>query len=289
MKLARVAVLGIAVGAGLVAALIAMNLSAPAPVVVTEVVDGTPVPVEAPTEQVLVAVRDIPVGAKITTDSVTWQDWPKSGITERFISATEGEGKDQVEPLVGAIARATIFQGEPITNAKLIQSDRGFMSAMLPTGMRAVAVRIAADTSAGGFILPNDHVDVIMTRPSPDPATSGGSAYLTETILNNVRVLAIDQTIENVDTASGDNTSSTGQTVVGQTATLELTPRQAQIITVAQQMSDRLALALRSIADGRSDPADAAADALHLIGGTKRNGAVTVVKNGVVHDVSGIR
>jgi len=285
MKLARVAVLGIAVGAGLIAALIAMNLSAPAPA--PKVADASAPP--TPLTEVLVATKDIAIGGKLGADSVQWQEWPRGGVTGRFIERVS-RGDEQIEPLIGAIARASIYAGEPINEAKLIHSDRGFMSAILPQGMRAVAIKIAADTSAGGFILPNDRVDVIMTRRAEDTAAAGGNEFLTETILNNVRVLAIDQTIENSNAnSSAATTSEQGQTVIGQTATLELTPQQAQILTVAQQMSDRLTLALRSVADSRVGPADSAGDAIHLIGGTKRNGAVTVVKNGVVRDVSGIR
>ena len=103
------------------------------------------------------------------------------------------------------------------------------------------------------------------------------AAYLTETILNNVRVLAIDQTIED---ENGE------KVVVGQTATLELTPQQVEILTVAQQMSDRLTLALRSIRDAETGPFGA--DAVHLIGGTKEHGSVTVVKNGVAREVNSI-
>jgi pilus assembly protein CpaB len=282
MKIARVTVIGIAVGAGLIAAFIAMRLTAPAPAPEVVVAPETPVPLA----QVLVATKDVPLGGKLVADSFTWQDWPRAGLSDRFIQKN-GDGSTQIEPLVGAIARASIYAGEPITEAKLIHSDHGFMSAILPQGMRAVATRIAADTSAGGFILPNDRVDVIMTRQAPDSTSGGGNSFLTETILNNVRVLAIDQTIEN----SSDNSKGGdgGQTVIGQTATLELTPQQVQILAVAQQMSDHLTLALRSVADSRSTPADKAEDAIHLIGGTKRNGAVTVVKNGVARDVSAIR
>ena len=140
-------------------------------------------------------------------------------------------------------------------------------------GKRAVATRIAADTSAGGFILPNDRVDVIMTRQDrKNPGGRGG--YITETILNDVRVLAIDQTIEEKD---GE------KVVVGQTATLELTPQQAEILTVAQQMSDRLTL-VAAQHRRRREPG-IGGDAIHLIGGVKRNGAVTVVKNGVAKEV----
>ncbi len=276
MKIARVTVLGIAAGAGLIAAVIAMRLSAPAPA--PEVVATAPTET-VPQVQVLVATKDVPLGGKLAADSLQWQDWPRTGINDRFIQKS-GDGNEQITPLVGAIARASIYAGEPIAESKLIHSEHGFMSAILPEGMRAVATRIAADTSAGGFILPNDRVDVIMTRASPNPADSGGNSFLTETILNNVRVLAIDQTIED---QNGE------KVVVGQTATLELTAQQAQILTVAQQMSDRLTLALRSIADARTGPTDGAFDAVHLIGGTKTNGAVTVVKNGIARDVSGIR
>ena len=272
MKLARVAVLGVAAGAGLIAAYIAINLARQPP---TQVVAAKPVPAT----QVLVAAADIPVGATLKADSVEWRDWPPNGISDRFIKRVDGT--DQIEPIVGSLARASIYAGEPITDGKLIHADQGFMAAILPAGKRAVATRIAADTSAGGFILPNDRVDVVMTRHADAGANlAGGNDYLTETILNNVRVLAIDQTIEDKD---GE------KVVVGQTATLELTPLQVQILTVAQQMSDRLTLALRSIADSRADPADSALDAVHLIGGTKRNGAVTVVKNGIARDVSAIR
>ncbi|HVY19638.1 MAG TPA: Flp pilus assembly protein CpaB [Bauldia sp.] len=284
MKITRVAVLAVAVIAGLIAAFIAMRLSAPrpAPVVATAQAPAAPV-----TSQVLVATKDIPVGGRLDAASMSWQDWPNSGVSDHFITK-QGDGSQQLQPLVGSIARATIYSGEPINQAKLINSDRGYMSAILPAGMRAVALKISTDTSAGGFILPNDRVDVIMTRQNPDASTNGGNPYLTETILNNVRVLAIDQTVEN-KTDSSTSGSDSGETVIGQTATLELTPQQVQILAVAQQMSDRLTLALRSVADSHVTPKDAAADAVHLIGSTKENGAVTVVRNGVAHDVSVMR
>ena len=275
MKLARVAVLGVAVGAGLIAALIALNLSAPAPapVVVGEA------PAVAPSTQVLVASANITIGQKLTASSMQWQDWPSTGIAGAYIQRS-GTGESQLDPLIGSIARASIYAGEPISEAKLIHSNSGFMSAILPQGMRAAATKISADTSAGGFILPNDRVDVIMTRKAADTAIAGTNEFVTETILNNVRVLAIDQTIED---------KGNGETVVGQTATLELSPQQAQILTVAQQMSDRLTLALRSLSDSTVTAKDAAGDAVHLIGGTKKNNAVTVVKSGVARDVTGIR
>jgi pilus assembly protein CpaB len=275
MKLTRVIVLGIALGAGALAAMLALNLSSrrPAP--------QSPAAVaKIDSAQVLVASKDIPTGSTIAPDSIRWEDWPKSGVSANFINrATTPDGIDKV---AGALARSTFYAGEPITEPKLIRTDRGFMSAILPQGKRAVATRIAADTSAGGFILPNDRVDVIMTRQvkSKDDMSANAGDYVTETILNNVRVLAIDQTIEDKD---GE------KVVVGQTATLELTPQQAEILTVAQQMSDRLTLSLRSIADARDKPGETNPDAVHLIGGTKRSGSITVVKSGVSREVNGIK
>ena len=176
------------------------------------------------------------MGSTLTADLVQWQDWPRTAASANFIVRSDNpQGMTQV---VGALARSTFYAGEPISEAKLIRTDRGFMSAILPAGKRAVATKIAADTSAGGFILPNDRVDVIMTRQMRGRRIAAGrrTQFPTETILHNVRVLAIDQTIEDKN----------GQkVVVGQTATLELTPQQAEILTVAQQMSERLTLALR--------------------------------------------
>jgi pilus assembly protein CpaB len=273
MKITRVAVLGIAVGAGVIAAVLAFNLTRqapPPPVAEVEAVSTT--------SQVLVAAKDIPMGTTLGDGSVEWQDWPKTGLSDKFIVKQPGIGFDKV---AGAIARAGFFQGEPIVDAKLITSDRGFLSAILPEGKRAVATKIAADTSAGGFILPNDRVDLVMTRRRADPTQQGAQTYATETILHNVRILAIDQTIE--EGKDGE------KVVVGQTATLELSPQQVEILTVAQQMSDRLTLSLRSIIDSKPTPADAMADAVHLLGGTKQNGAVTVVKNGVARQEVGLR
>jgi pilus assembly protein CpaB len=274
MKLGRVAVLGVAIGAGLVAAVLAVNLTARRPEAVAPAAARAP----ADTEQVLVAAKDIVMGKTVAADSIMWQDWPKGGVSGNFIM--RAANPDAMNAAVGAIARSTFYAGEPITEAKLIRTDRGYMSAILPAGKRAVATKITADTSAGGFILPNDRVDVIMTRQTDEAAEGKMAQFHTETILNNVRVLAIDQTVED---KNGE------KVVVGQTATLELSPQQAEILSVAQQMSDRLTLALRSIADSEPRPGDSAADAYHLIGGTKKTGGVTVVRNGRVNEVSAVR
>ena len=192
MKLSRVTVLGVALIAGIIAAFLALRLTAAPPPPQQPGIEA-----KADTVQILVANRDLPMGSTIITDAVQWQDWPRTAASANFIVRSDNpEGMSKV---VGALARSTFYAGEPISEAKLIRTDRGFMSAILPAGKRAVATKIAADTSAGGFILPNDRVDVIMTRQTPGQADANGAApgpqFPTETILHNVRVLAIDQTI----------------------------------------------------------------------------------------------
>jgi pilus assembly protein CpaB len=268
MKVGRIIVLAVAIVAGVLAALLALNMTRrPAPVVVSAP-QVAPAPFE--TADVLIAAKDIDLGTTIDDTMVKWEQWPAAGISEKLI--TQQKDPEGLQKAVGAITRSAILAGEPISDAKLIRADSGYVSAILPQGMRAVAIRISADTSAGGLIQPNDHVDVIMTRPDPNTAEGGPSGFVTETILNNVRVLAIDQTID-------------GKAVVGQTATLELTPKQAEILTVGQQMSDRLALALRSF----TDDSQTGPDADHLIDGTKPADAVTIVRGGKSREVGGVK
>ena len=140
------------------------------------------------------------------------------------------------------------------------------MSAILPAGQQAIATSISTATSAGGFILPNDRVDVIMTRRNEEDESS--NQFITETILQNVRVLAIDQTIEEKDGEA---------VVVGETATLQLSPKQAKILTVAQQMADRLTLSLRSLEDAGEDETKGAE---YLLSGDRGNGRIRVIKYG---------
>jgi pilus assembly protein CpaB len=266
MNVTRIVVLVVALGAGGGAAYLALNMINQEPGAVV----ATTAPAPAiQTEEVLVATLDIPLGATLEANQLTWRAWPLSAINAAYIRRSQSP--DGLTDLLGAVARSAFYAGEPITAAKLARTEGGLLAALLPAGMRAVAITISTDTGAGGFILPNDHVDVIMTRH----ATDNTDRFITETILQNIRILAIDQTI-----AEQNGTA----VVVGRTATLELTPLQAEIITVAQQMGDRLALSLRSIADAEQVLAPDA-DAVHLITGDARTEGVTVVRNGVAQQV----
>jgi pilus assembly protein CpaB len=247
MKAARIAVLGIALAAGGVAAYLAstsertVEVQAPAPTV--------------PKNEVLVASADIPVGTAVAAKDMRWQAWPADAVAGGMI--TRQSMPNAMQDLAGAIARSAFVSNEPIRNDKLIKGDAGFMSAILPSGMRALAIAIdnRGTNSAGGFILPNDRVDVIRTY-TPD----GSTAVLSETVLRNIRVLAIGQNVQEKD----------GQKVViGETATLELDPKQVETVALAQR-SGQLALSLRSMAD-TSKAEDPVAE----------GGQITVVRHGV--------
>ena len=262
MKSTRLVVLGVALAAAAGAGYLAMNMQPQQQIVQVD----APAAPQIELEQVLVASEDIPVGGIIEAQ-VYWQDWPKAAVTEGFI--TQAAKPQAVDELKGSVARSVIYKGEPVREAKLVGKDQSFMSSILPSGKRAIAVEIAADTSAGGFILPNDYVDVIMTRRAA--SSTGAESFVTETILSNIRVLAIDQTIRE---------DEEGRKVkVGQTATLELTPSQSEIVTVAQQMADRLALALRSTADANEK---AKPGAEYLVNGKGKSGNVKLIKSGEI-------
>ena len=228
MKRARIIVLAIAVAAAGSAAVIAKRLiSAPAPQIVrTSNMD---------TVQVLVAATDIKLGDSVASSALKWQDWPKAATAAGYI--TKSRSPKALSQFSGAIARAPFLTGEPIKDQKLIKvSEGGVLAAILPSGMRAISTPIREETAAGGFILPNDRVDVIVSRRV---RTARREEHVSDTVLRNVRVLAIGQSIEQ----KGDKKVANGKT-----ATLELTGRQSEILALAQAMGE-ISLALRSLAD----------------------------------------
>jgi pilus assembly protein CpaB len=259
MKPTRIIILSVAVVAAGLAGLLAMRLSgANAPGVVETIVQ------KEPTVRVLVSAENLPVGSRLNDKAMEWIAWPQSGLVDGFI--TDSIRPEAMTELQGTIVRMPMFKGEPVRAEKIADASSRIMASLLPSGKRAVATEISVATGAGGFVLPNDRVDIIMVRQNKD---EGG--YITENILNNVRVLAIDQQIQESEDGS--------KAVVGTTATLELTPDQAKVIAVAQQMADRLTLALRSVAD--SQEADTAA-ADYLLHDGDGKGEIQVIKSGTV-------
>ena len=228
MNKARIVVLSIALGAGGLAAYLASGS--------TEKPAAEPV-AQIPTVDILVAKSDIGLGQSVKPDDLQWQAWPQA-TSGNFIS--RASKADAVKEFTGSIARSPFIAGEPIREQKLVKSDgSGFMAAILPAGYRTISTEISPETGAGGFILPNDRVDVILSKREKNPDSKGPDITTSEIIMTNVRVLAIDQAPK-----EKEGTSS----MVGKTATLELKPEQAEVLARARQ-SGVLTLALRSIVD----------------------------------------
>ncbi len=229
---ARIAVLAIALIAAVAAAFVmraVMSASAPETSIVAEVREETPM------ASVLTAARDLVVGDRLAPEDLVWAEWPLTAVGPSFIIQDNNSGA--IDDYANSVVRTPMSSGEPILPSKVVRTgEAGFMAAVLTPGMRAVAIPISVESGAGGFILPNDRVDVLLTRESMGP---DGPGYSSDTILTNVRVLAIDQTIKEEE---GD------QVVVGSTATLELAPGEAEMVAQANAMG-RVSLALRALAD----------------------------------------
>ena len=236
MKPARLAVLGIALLAGSGAAYLMSGSPPPPPPPPEKIVQAPP----PPTTDVLVAAADEPMGQVLQAADLRWQPWPESAVSPGFV--TRKDKPDALETTVGATVRSPFLAGEPIRAQKLVRPESGFMAAILPAGMRAVAIVTDSrgTNSAGGFILPNDRVDVIRTfRDDAASKNAGSDVQVSQTILRDIRVLAVGQLIQE---KNGTNV------VTGETATLALTPPQAETVTLAQKIGS-LSLALRSLAD----------------------------------------
>lgn len=274
MKPARIIVICVAAVAAIGLALVVRAMGSPAkePVAV-----ATAAPVEArPMARVLVAAKDLQPGRRLEEADLDWKDWPVDQVNAAYItdgstpipaaSEAAGEDKGKARPegavaavtrvannlatggakadYVGSVVREPIFAGEPIIMRKIVRAgDSGYMAAYLEPGMRAMAIRVTVETAAGGFILPGDRVDVVLTRETTlanlGAAEGDRSKFTSSTVMQNIKVLAIDQS-----TRAGDDE----QTVIGATATLEVGPRDAEALALAKSEGE-LSLILRSYAD----------------------------------------
>lgn len=261
MKPARMIVAGIAGVAGLMALVLSSRTGGPPKVV------EAPAAPQVQSTEVLVAKSDVTLGTVLNDSNLSWAKWPQDLTAPTMIQRSARP--NAIEDFKGAIARGNFFANEPIREEKLVRgTGSGYLSAVLPSGKRAIAITIDSRgaSSAGGFILPNDSVDVIAVRQN-DSGGHGGEGYRSTTILTNIRVLAIGQ---NIQEKNGE------KTVVGETATLELDGAQAEQVMLYQR-NGSLALALRSMADSKKqDDEDI---------GTSSRG-MTVVRFGVAQEVS---
>lgn len=197
----------------------------------------------APQRSVLVARAPIARGQILKPADFAWQAWPEGGIDRAYIQA----GTKPIEAFAGWVARDPFVPGEPIAESKIVApGSRGFLAAVLRPGMRAVSVPVNVTSGASGFILPGDQVDVLVTQLLQTVAGNSNSFQrrAAETVLEDIRVLAVDQKLD----------SKSGEAVVAHNVTLEVTPKQSEIIAVAGDMG-KLSLSLRSLAASPNDNA----------------------------------
>jgi pilus assembly protein CpaB len=242
MKPARIILLVVALLAGGLAAFLVTRggRPAPQPETVTQVI-------QEEKAQILVAKTPIGIGERLNPLTLEWVDWPVGALRDDYV--TIAAMPDATAELTGAVARYEFFPGEPIREAKLVRADQGYLSAVLSEGMRGVSVGVSAVSSAGGFVVPNDHVDVILT-------TQTAAGEQSEVILANVRILAIGKRIGEVGVSGGQSEEDTAAGAPPRPitfdrstiATLELDPVQAETLINASTRG-QLTLTLRSVVD----------------------------------------
>jgi pilus assembly protein CpaB len=235
----RIMILIVALTAGGIAGWLALSFRTGATVTKAEVY----VPPVQMTE-VLVASATIPQGQALTEGALRWQAWPAEAASQDFI--TRSTKPDATKSLVGMLVRSQFVSGEPIREAKLSRGSSNLLASILAPGKRAVAIRVSVESTAGGLILPNDRVDVLQTVSRPGEERTEN---LSRILLTNIRVLAVDQKVDQ----QTDETKGPG-VAIGKTATLELSPVQAEAIAAGQAVGV-LSLALRSVADSGEEPA----------------------------------
>ncbi|MBB4798077.1 pilus assembly protein CpaB [Brevundimonas bullata] len=314
MKPAKIAVICIAAVSAIGLALVvrAMGSSGEPTAVAVAAVEARPM------AKVLVAAKDLEPGRRLTDGDLSWKDWPVDELNPLFITdgsvpvpaaaspdaeAKPADAKAEMAKkaegaaarvtraatdmatggakadYIGAVVREPILAGEPIVGRKIVRAgDGGYMAAYLEPGMRAMAIRVTVETAAGGFILPGDRADVLLTREVKTPGGSAGSEttkFVAATVMQNVKVLAIDQ-----NTRAAENE----QAVVGATATLEVSGRDAEVLALAKSEGE-LSLVLRSYAD-TAGPSGRVPGATSRGNGPASGGVVRVYREGAIEAVA---
>ncbi|MEQ1578195.1 MAG: Flp pilus assembly protein CpaB [Hyphomicrobium sp.] len=269
MKRAQLIGISIAAVAGILAVVMVQGMVNKPPVIVEKehTIKAT---------QVLTARVDIGLGQVATENLFRWQEWPSdSAVGPGFVTDKISPGA--MSQFSGSIARAPIMAGEPITSAKLIKAGQGgILAAILPAGMRAISTKIKEETAVGRLIMPNDRVDVILIRRMR--GRTGGEEHVSDTLFSNVRVLALGQQIE---TKEGKKSAESNAA----TATLELTPKQSEMLALANSMGE-ISLSLRSIADLQAEGMNPSA--IEDFNKTKTSNAVRVMRYGVKSRAYGV-
>ncbi|MFW2830869.1 Flp pilus assembly protein CpaB [Sphingomonas sp. ID0503] len=239
MNVRKLALLIAALTVATFSAILARSLFAGASAPQAEAGVNAPVP---PGAEVLVATKPLPAGAIIDRESVRYQPWPKDLVQDAYYL----RGSVNPDSLIGTVVRYPMTAGQPVTQGALVKpGDRGFLAAALSPGMRAVTVKVSAETAVAGFVFPGDRIDLMLT--STVTGTDGQPLRTSETIVRNLRVLATDQR-----TSPQDEEGKPAAAAVSSTITLETTPKLAEKIAVAQTIGT-LSLSLRPLADSNSE------------------------------------
>jgi len=195
-----------------------------------------------PPKMVLVASKPLPAGHFLKADDFAWQSWPDQNVARSYML----QGVVSADTLVGSVVKSGIAAGEPITDLRIVKKgDRGFLAAVLTPGFRAITVQMQSNTGLSGLVIPGDRVDLILTMGVPGASKDSPERKVSETVLEDIRVLAVDQ---RMDDQSSDAT-------MARTTTLEVTPKQAEIVTLLTEMG-KLSLTLRSIGTAENDAQD---------------------------------
>lgn len=195
---------------------------------------------ELAVSRVLVTAGDMPSGHFLRAGDLRWQEWPEEAISEQYFT----ERDVQLEELVGAVVRSGMNSGEPITSNRVVRpGDRGFLAGVLTPGMRAMSVPVNETTGIAGLVFPGDRVDLILSHGVVEETEEKATKRtVSETVLTNRRVLAIDQMVDDL----------ANEPAVADNVTLELTPREVEQVTVLLGLGS-LTLSLRGIAEREED------------------------------------
>ncbi len=192
-----------------------------------------------PPTMILVAAKPLPAGHFIKDEDLKWQSWPDDNMAASYLV----QGAIETSAIVGSVARNGIAVGEPITNARIVKKgDHGFLAAIVTPGFRAMTVSMVANSGLSGLAIPGDRIDVLLTTAAPGATKDSPERKFTETVLQDVRVLAIDQKMDD----------QAGDAVMAHAATLEVTPKQAETLTLLQDMG-KMSMTLRSVGSAEND------------------------------------
>jgi pilus assembly protein CpaB len=202
---------------------------------------AAPVVVEAPKvgTMVLVAAKPLPAGHFIKDEDLKWQSWPDDNLSPTYLL----QGAITTDAIVGSVARAGIAAGEPITDERIVKKgDRGFLAAIVTPGYRAITVTMTSNAGLSGLVIPGDRIDVLLTVTAPNETKDAPDRKFTETVMQDIRVLAVDQRISD----------QSDDSVMARTATLEVTPKQAEMVTLMQELG-KMSMTLRSVGTAEND------------------------------------